>query len=850
MTAILVAEDSPTQAESLAAALEGEHFSVAIASDGEAALALVRERAFDLVISDVVMPGISGYELCRSIKAGEGGHNLPVILVTSLNDPMDVIRGLECGADSFLRKPYDPADLISRIQRILDNRRMRRGSHVSLGIELAFLGKKFLINSEKEQILDLLISTFEDIIRANRELQQSKVSLAAANAQVQRYARELEERVRARTAALAASERRFQDIAEVSGDWLWDTDGEHRFIGLAGERAGGPIDLAAIVGRTRWEISGADPDKDRAWAEHKADLDAHRPFRSFRHAIKSPSGKHLHIVASGMPVFDAAGQFLGYRGTATDETPMIEAARRAETAYAALAASEARLDRAQAIAGIGSWELELVTGRMIWSPEMYRLRGLPQGGPPPTQADLPNFVDGEDLPRVRAWTELLASGGRPPAIEFGLARPDGEMRRVIFEGTELRDERGRIIGTAGTLRDVTEQRLTEHQLVQAQKMEAIGTLTGGLAHDFNNLLGVVIGNIDLLRELAADRPEFEELAKDALDAALRGADLTRRLLAFARRQPLSPTRVAANELIANITKLLNRSLGEQVEIRLDLAPDLWPTNVDPAQLEAAIANLATNARDAMPKGGRLTVATRNVHLDGDYVSAHMEAAPGDYIVIEVSDTGSGIPPEIVGRIFEPFFTTKEQGKGTGLGLSMVFGFIRQSGGHINVYSEPGEGTTFRLYLPRDLRDAAAPAARPAAASAKGGGERILLVEDDAKLSEIVAKQLASLGYGIVTAGNASAAKALIERGETVDLLLTDIVMPGGRSGIDLAYEVSKHHPSLKIVLTSGFPDARFNDNPTTALPWRLLSKPYRKEDLARAVRDALDGLAARPLPAE
>ncbi|HXP29741.1 MAG TPA: MASE4 domain-containing protein, partial [Stellaceae bacterium] len=245
--------------------------------------------------------------------------------------------------------------------------------------------------------------------------------------------------------------------------------------------------------------------------------------------------------------------------------------------------------------------------------------------------------------------------------------------------------------------EIAERQRAEAQLVQAQKMEAIGNLTGGMAHDFNNLLGIIIGNLDTLRERKSVDCDVKELGGEALDAAIRGADLTRRLLAFARRQPLQPQRIALDELIAGNAKLLRRTLGEHIEISLEAAADLWPVIADPAQLEASLTNLATNARDAMPKGGRLMIATANRRLDADYAAAHAEVTPGDYAMIEVSDTGSGMTKEVLSRIFEPFYTTKERDKGTGLGLSMVFGFMKQSGGHINVYSEVGVGTTFRLY---------------------------------------------------------------------------------------------------------------------------------------------------------
>jgi signal transduction histidine kinase len=386
--------------------------------------------------------------------------------------------------------------------------------------------------------------------------------------------------------------------------------------------------------------------------------------------------------------------------------------------------------------------------------------------------------------------------------------------------------------------EIDARQKASQQLVQAQKMEAIGNLTGGMAHDFNNLLGVIIGNLDLLCDIQSGDPAADEFAGEALNAALRGADLTRRLLAFARRQPLQPARTDVNELIGGIVKLLGRTLGEEIEITLDLNPDLWPVVVDRVQLEASLTNLATNARDAMPGGGQLIIVTGNRALDADYAAQSREVQPGEYAMIEVSDTGTGMPPETASRIFEPFYTTKEQGKGTGLGLSMVFGFIEQSGGHINVYSEVGIGTTFRLYLPRADADAEASPAGSPTGLVRGDGETVLAVEDNASLRRVVARQLGELGYRVVEDEDAQIALRLLGE-ERVDLIFTDIVMPGGTSGYEIADRVQSRWPQIKIVLTSGFPENRANGDPT-ARGLRLLSKPYRRDDLARIIREVLD----------
>ena len=449
------------------------------------------------------------------------------------------------------------------------------------------------------------------------------------------------------------------------------------------------------------------------------------------------------------------------------------------------------------------------------------------GVPPYTQAE------------AMEWHAKAIATGNPQRFEWHCRTKDGHLFWAEFS-IQLALISGQNVVLA-TVRNVTERHAVEAQLRQAQKMETIGNLTGGMAHDFNNMLGVIIGNLDLARPLIKDNDEVAELVQEAIEAALSGAELTRQLLAFARQQPLRPERIEVNELITNIVRLLRRTLGENIEITLDLAANLWPAVADPAQLEAGLTNLATNARDAMPQGGKLTIATANRHLDRDDAAAHVEAIPGEYAAIEVTDTGAGMTPEVVERIFEPFFTTKGPGKGTGLGLSMVFGFIKQSGGHISVYSEPGVGTTFRLYLPRAEPEGAVAADTDAAAAPSGKGEIVLAVEDNPRLRRLVMRQLTELGYQPLEADGPAAALAMLEAGK-VELLFSDIVMPGPIDGIGLAQQAIERWPDLKIVLTSGFPGTKLDDQLGRSRAMvRLLGKPYRKEDLARVLNEALEG---------
>jgi PAS domain S-box-containing protein len=395
---------------------------------------------------------------------------------------------------------------------------------------------------------------------------------------------------------------------------------------------------------------------------------------------------------------------------------------------------------------------------------------------------------------------------------------------------------GRILAI---IRDVTDAKLREEQIRQLQRMDAIGRLTGGVAHDFNNLLAIVQGNSELLRDRLETGSEEAEMADDVVGAAGRGAELVRRLLAFARMQHLEPEAIDLNARLRDLLGLLQRSLGETITVRAKTGDGLWPAIVDPTQVDDAIVNLAINARDAMPGGGTLTVETENVTLEEDYAAHHVEVTPGDYVMLAVSDTGTGMSTEVIGRAFEPFFTTKREGEGTGLGLSQVFGWVKQSGGHIKIYSELGHGTTIKLYLPRAHAQSADKRPRPEVATPTGD-ETVLVVEDNPNVRKTVVRQLHDLGYKTIEAESGGSALQMVKDGAEFDLLLTDVIMPGGMTGYELADELRQARPGLKILFTSGYTELA-TAREQTALKDPLLSKPYRKQDLGRAVRSVLDG---------
>ncbi len=424
-------------------------------------------------------------------------------------------------------------------------------------------------------------------------------------------------------------------------------------------------------------------------------------------------------------------------------------------------------------------------------------------------------------------------------------RKDGTQFPAEIELAPVQFEDRPVIAAA--VRDVTARKALEGQLAQAMKMDAIGRLTGGMAHDFNNYLGVIMGNIELLKDRKSLAPDAAELADDALRGAARAAELTRSLLAFSRQQPIDPQAVDVNVRIADMAKLMSRLLGERIQVVVRTAEDVWPIRIDPSQFDTSLVNLATNARDAMPDGGTVTLATRNlVVLQDDQIAG---IPPGSYVVVEVSDTGIGMTPDQVARAFEPFFTTKAPGHGTGLGLSTLYGFVLQSGGHVTLSSEPGRGTTVRLYLP-PAGYAVKAAATVEAELPRGKSQTILVVEDNPELRRVAVRELTEMGYHVLAAENADVAWELLEGWERqIDLLFSDVVMPGTLDGQALAEAAAKRWPGIPILLASGFPgSAPVGPYGTLPRPWQLLAKPYRRSELARAIKDALE-LAAKPATA-
>lgn len=465
------------------------------------------------------------------------------------------------------------------------------------------------------------------------------------------------------------------------------------------------------------------------------------------------------------------------------------------------------------------------------------------------------------------YTEADRAAGLP-RIGLETAKRTGrweyEGQRVRKDGTPfwahviidaIRDDEGALIGFAKVTRDITERRQAEAALqqaqatmIRAQKLEAIGQLTGGVAHDFNNLLQVISGNLHLLSKDVAGNPRAEMRVQNALAGVARGAKLASQLLAFARRQPLEPRVVNVGRVIKGMDEMLRRALGGEIEVETVVAGGLWSSLVDQDQLENAILNLAINARDAMQGAGRLTIEASNAFLDDEYARQHEELTAGQYVMIAVTDTGSGIPPDILDRVFEPFFTTKAEDKGTGLGLAMVYGFLKQSGGHAKIYSEVGSGTTVKLYFPRELAaEDSLVGGAPTAVS--GGSETILVVEDDDEVREVAIAMLMELGYRVVKANDAASALVIVDSGIPIDLIFTDVMMPGPVRSPELARKAKERLPGVAILFTSGYTQNAIVHGGRLDPGVELLAKPYTREALARKVRHVLANQAQKRVAA-
>lgn len=656
---------------------------------------------------------------------------------------------------------------------------------------------------------------------------------------------------------LRESEERFRNMADNAPVMMWvtDRDGYCNYLNsLWYSYTGQTVEEAQGLG---WLDATHPEDRPGVEQEFLAANARRQPFRS-EYRLRRADGTYRWAIDTAAPRFGKDNEYLGYVGSVIDIDERYEAERKVKENEARFQAISNSIDHMV-------WSTLPDGHHDYYNDRWYEFTGMPHGS---TDGERWNgMFHPDDQERAwSVWRHSLATG-EPYLIEYRLRHHSGTYRWVLGRAQPVRDAQGRITRWFGTCTDIQaivdardvltrsreelEREIAvrtaklmeaEHQLRQVQKMEAIGQLTGGIAHDFNNMMAVTIGGLQLLqRRMARGDTNLSVYIDGALDGAKRAATLTQRLLTFARQQPLAPEIVDANAMIGGMADLLTRALGERVMLETVRGAGLWRMNVDPNQLENVLVNLAVNARDAMPDGGRLTIETANAYIDEDYGRDHAIAA-GQYVLVAVSDTGTGMTRDVLARAFDPFFTTKGTGKGTGLGLSQVFGFVRQSNGHVKIYSEPGHGTVVKVYLPRFYGDAEPYARRPAAKAESGAraGEVVMVVEDDERVRHFSAEALRELGYTVVEAAGGKEALAKLDIGQPVTLLFTDVVMPEmtGRQLVDMAM---KKLPGLKVLYTTGYTRNAVVHNGVLDPGTNLLQKPFSIDALAAKVREVIDG---------
>lgn len=595
-----------------------------------------------------------------------------------------------------------------------------------------------------------------------------------------------------------------------------------------------------ITGYTRDEVIGRTPRILQGPKTQRPELDRIRRALETEAPVRAEvinytkSGREYWLELDIVPLTNEAGDvthFVSVQRDITDRRRTEEALRISETRFRLIAEAS----------GNAVWEWDIAHDRVWWSDQMAELFGLPADPENISSTTWRKNIPFDEQDRVDESMDKLLCGEIDSIQDHHrLLRPDGTWVQVENRAVLIRDPEGRAVRVLGSIADISQRLEMEERHRQSQKLEAVGQLTGGVAHDFNNLLTILIGNIEMLQDsLDMDDP-LRKFADMSAKAADRGAELTNRLLAFSRKQPLQPKVIDVNSVVGGLEDMLRRTLGENIDIEIALSDDVWPTEIDLAQLESALLNLSINSRDAMADGGSLTIETANVLLDDDYVAAEPGLTSGDYVVIAVSDNGHGIPNDQINHVFEPFFTTKSVEQGTGLGLSMVYGFIKQTGGHIRIYSELGEGTTVKLYFPKYVGDNAAQDIEVDHKPAQHGQETILLVEDDVLILQQLTTQLTGLGYKVVTASAGPPAVDILRARSDIDLLLTDVVLPGGMNGRQIADAAQEIRPNLKVLYTSGYSENAIFHNGRLDRGVDFLGKPYRRSEPAAKVRGVLD----------
>ncbi len=863
---IILADDNADMRDYVRRLLEGKGYRVLAFDNGQDAIEAARGTRPDLILSDVMMPKLDGFGLLRVLRAEDDLAGTPVILLSARAGEEAKVEGLDAGADDYLVKPFAARELLARVNANIQMAAVRRDAE-----------RRIIASEQKYQMtrerLDIALSTGQvsvfdwdvdsDIAYVHGPLSQL-FGVAPGEAErgvpLQAFLDGIEpEDLDAMQAAMGTS---VATGAPYQAQYRTRGNGEPRTIVARGQVEaldGGNKRLAgALIDLTREKAA------EQALRQKQAELEEQtRALEVLNRAASLISG-NLDIQQVVQAITDAGVElsgaqfgafFYNLQNTEGDWYTLYTVSGADRSAFDHFPMPRITGLFLPTFSGEGNVRSDDITRDARYGKNAPH-SGMPKGHLPvksylavPVKSRDGAVLGGLFFGHAEASVftqrgEDLVSGlASQAAVAIDNAQLFQSAEREIAQRMKAEAELHALNSDleARVEREIAERSRVEDALRQAQKMEAVGQLTGGVAHDFNNLLTVIIGGLDTIkRAKPEDTVRVTRAADMALQGAQRAASLTGRLLAFSRRQPLAPKPLELNVLVRDMTELLHRTLGEHIELEGVLAPRLWAVEADQNQLESAVINLAVNARDAMPEGGKLTIETGNTALDEGYAAIDSEVIPGQYVVIAVSDTGHGMDKETLARVFEPFFTTKEVGRGTGLGLSQVYGFVKQSGGHITVYSEPGHGTTVKMYFPRYHGDAGgAVEMADTAVPTSSDGEVILLVEDNDDVRAYSAMILGELGYEVLEAAEVGAALNILATPRRIDLLFTDVVLPG-RSGRVLADEAARLRPELKILFTTGYSRNAIVHHGRLDPGVQLITKPFTFEQLGMRVRDILD----------
>lgn len=859
---LLIAEDSITQAEQLKHLLLERGFTVHVAQNGRAALTLARKHKPAVIISDIVMPEMDGYALCRAIRTDESLKETPVILLTSLSSPRDVIEALKCGADNFIRKPYDEKHLLLRLEHIIANRRLRASDKVKVGVELYLGGDKHFITAERQQILDLLISTYEQAVQLCEDLKVREERLARTNkiiSGIYQISKSLNVAV-TEADVIAQVLQRTLGLPDIEGVWIELLEETNQFRVVA-DSGLSPMFREAVLRSADCECRRMLLSGEMARAVYLPSCERFDPLK------KEPSKQRSHV---SVPL-RLANRVLGLlnlvpaEGIQFDDEDLTtlngignqigSALQRARVMEKLEAMVE---EKTRALRESELWFRTVFQSQedavFVISPDrrvlnmnaaaerMFRcsLDEVKDRSTEVFHVDYDHFVEFGK----RIW-EAFAQN-RAARFEFKLKRKSGELFPTEHTVSQLKSEDDQMIGIVSVVRDISERKKAEEerrqlelQFIQAQKLESIGSLAAGIAHDFNNVLGIILGHASILQRLSG-RPETLPASIDAITKAVnRGAGVVRQLLAFARKGESAAESVLVNEVINELVKMLQETFPKTVIIETQLDSTIPPITADSSQLYQTFLNLAINSRDAMPEGGTIKFST-TLRNNEDLRSRFPDASANTYICINIEDTGMGMDEETQRRIFEPFYTTKEPGKGTGLGMAVVYGVVTGLGGFIDVNSVRGKGTIFSLYLPVKEKESRDKEKRAHEGDAPGGNETILVVEDEEMLRELVVAILSSKGYRVLTAVDGAEALAEYEKHrDAIALVLSDVGLPR-LDGLGLLKELKAHNPQLKYVIASGYLEPAKKEEMVRLGVTTFADKPYRANDLLWKIREAVE----------